>query len=1038
MLDFDRSPRRRSSARLAALFAWSTRFASAAIFTGLSAAAQVQSGHALEGGASLAWSVQRDGPVPYEERPGGVVTGNGRVYTAAIGYAQAGQFVLVTARDAATGALVWSAEASVGEASVVAADVLLTPDGARLFVIAGVGPWSGDYFSRVLAFDVLSGAQQLAFDYAGANGEDVELHDAAFDASGRTLYACGLRALTLADSSMLTVAFDASSGAVQWERSYEGVDGEAWESGSALAVDPVHAFVMVTGSSPGAFTGRDYVTIAYTPGGARQWIARHAGAGNSNDVPMAIAVSPDGEHVVVSGDMQDGDETVGYSSLTGSVEWTATAAASAQEDSDGLHVAFAPDSNAVYVACHVEPQGSWWRDLRVAAFGSASGALQWSSDYASPALGWSGDKPVAMIVAPSGARVYALSASQFGYSALYPVAIAFDAAQGAVVWTDVGWPTSVHTDVPTSLALSADGASVYFATVRTLPWTAAVGSMPQTHVRALAAGTGGALWIADSPHESVHGNDDARAVVVAPNGTQAIAAVSTAASGGTFLYLYAFATANGAEQWSLREWTTITTGSSAARLAYSADGAVLYSARQQNTMTLVQARDAATGTQIWSALLPQTHYAFYGPTLDLGVAPGSGRVCVSTGFNSYVVHALDPTNGSSVWTSEYTAPWGGIYGPRALAFRPDGTQIYVTGAVLPGTLALVDKVTVAFDMAGGTQLWAAGAQVPGEELGVDVVVSPDGARVISAGQDSSLPAPAPSSIDAYDASHGAPLWSVTWNPQFGADTRVVQLACGADAVYALANGSSTAGAGLRLAAFDLATGAPRWEVFTSGSVAKDGAVLALESDGTTLFVTGTASITSDEAVALAYDATSGTLLWQASYGTGSGPSLGKALALSADGHELYVASTSSTDVDKGDLVLDRYAVPTLAALPEHISVLQGGTQTYSLRADGPFAGDYHVLGGSLSGMAPGFALGVLQVPLNLDAYTFASISQGSPVAGGIGVLDAQGLSTASLHVAPGALSTLVGLVAHHAFVAIDSQSGSAAFASNPVRLELVH
>ena len=82
-----------------------------------------------------------------------------------------------------------------------------------------------------------------------------------------------------------------------------------------------------------------------------------------------------------------------------------------------------------------------------------------------------------------------------------------------------------------------------------------------------------------------------------------------------------------------------------------------------------------------------------------------------------------------------------------------------------------------------------------------------------------------------------------------------------------------------------------------------------------------------------------------------------------------------------------------------ISLSAGGTVTFGLAAGSAHAGHVHALLGSLSGIAPGVALGGVTLPLNPDAYMlFTLATPGPPLTGGIGILDATGAATASFAV----------------------------------------
>src|SRR5690606_31296558 len=103
---------------------------------------------------------------------------------------------------------------------------------------------------------------------------------------------------------------------------------------------------------------------------------------------------------------------------------------------------------------------------------------------------------------------------------------------------------------------------------------------------------------------------------------------------------------------------------------------------------------------------------------------------------------------------------------------------------------------------------------------------------------------------------------------------------------------------------------------------------------------------------------------------------------------------------------------SLAASATGISASSGGSLQWSLDAGPAFAGQVYVLIGSLSGSAPGFDLGGVHVPIELDAYTAllltAPNSTGAFSFINVGQLDAAGSAVTTLRL-PVLPSVVVGL-----------------------------
>lgn len=126
----------------------------------------------------------------------------------------------------------------------------------------------------------------------------------------------------------------------------------------------------------------------------------------------------------------------------------------------------------------------------------------------------------------------------------------------------------------------------------------------------------------------------------------------------------------------------------------------------------------------------------------------------------------------------------------------------------------------------------------------------------------------------------------------------------------------------------------------------------------------------------------------------------------------------------------------LAADDHTISLSAGGTVTFGLAAGSAHAGHVHALLGSLSGIAPGVALGGVTLPLNPDAYMlFTLATPGPPLTGGIGILDATGAATASFAVPAASSPAFAGVLIDHAYLTLDA-GGAPVLASHHVPISL--
>jgi hypothetical protein len=85
-------------------------------------------------------------------------------------------------------------------------------------------------------------------------------------------------------------------GTLQWQRQYEGLGGEnAYDMG----IDNI-GNILITGTSSGSGTGRDYVTIKYNTIGDSLWVKRYNGTANGNDEAYSLDLD-DSDNIYITG-----------------------------------------------------------------------------------------------------------------------------------------------------------------------------------------------------------------------------------------------------------------------------------------------------------------------------------------------------------------------------------------------------------------------------------------------------------------------------------------------------------------------------------------------------------------------------------------------------------------------------------------------------------------------------------------------------------------------------------------------------------------
>lgn len=409
-----------------------------------------------------------------------------------------------------------------------------------------------------------------------------------------------------------------------WVATYHGPSGNSRAVAEAISPDGATLFVTGSTGESGAAGPYHWATIAdNTATGGQRWLRTYQGtdvSSSSTAAPAAIAVSPDGSMVFVTGTVTNtggaqAEATVAYGAATGARLWVA------QHPSDARPVsaAVSPDGSRVFVLSN---------DYTAQAYGTATGNLVWSAIATSlHSLSFAS----AGAMSPDGSRLF-LTGSGFTSTGRqeYQTA-ALDAATGATLW--VQHYTRPHQSTSSgnrarAVVVGRDGGTVYVAGQN-------AGGSFDSAVIADNAATGALRWARFSANHAF-------TAALSPDGSRLFV-------GGT-----RFGTAG--------ENVYDTQGRNAAT------GRLLWTHVQRNSPPT----DTVVSRQYAMAVSPDSAKLLVTGTVDSG-GPQSAA--------EQMTLAYDPVTGARLWFATFALSVQGVVGtiPAAIVVSPDSTRVFVTG-----------------------------------------------------------------------------------------------------------------------------------------------------------------------------------------------------------------------------------------------------------------------------------------------------------------------------------------------------------------------
>jgi sugar lactone lactonase YvrE len=309
-------------------------------------------------------------------------------------------FYLILAYNAHTGAQLWTAEPVQAASAFLAQGqpVAVSPDSGTVYV-TGTPRGEGPDAYRTVALSAATGAPAWV---ANTSFPPLFRHQAtaiAASPDGSAVFVTGQNG---------TVALNASTGATLWQDNYK----LRWNrSPNAVAVSD-SGMVYVSGGAQIGGHGAA-LTIAYNAAtGARVWRAIYEGPGDRTGGSRSLVLSPDGSKLFVIASLfrADGTQefnTLGYDAATGTRLWSAVYAGPPKLNAIPDAVAVSPTGSAVFVTGFVDTSSGVL--YATVGYDAATGAPLWQARM--PGLSGASTIPLSLTVSPDGSRVFVTGAS---------------------------------------------------------------------------------------------------------------------------------------------------------------------------------------------------------------------------------------------------------------------------------------------------------------------------------------------------------------------------------------------------------------------------------------------------------------------------------------------------------------------------------------------------------------------------------------------------------------------------------------------------